>query len=518
MWIRKEKNVARSCCIVSVLMSCSVIYKRKKVIINFKTKNIIIKITTKTFFYRYIHSKEKPFKCTECGKGFCQSRTLAVHKILHMEESPHKCTVCGRSFNQRSNLKTHFLTHTDHKPYECSACGKVFRRNCDLRRHALTHAVGDVPSEVLNVCDDERNLSGDEDDMVLEVDSPIHSPAAARAASPKPSGSISRSEQATNENDLDEHEDDEEEDEAEVFENEPQREQNNTVVMSKEFEAPEITHCHHDGGQAHYTMRPYQYYGQMGLSLSQQHHHMSLIRNHQTHMQRLQQQESILPMLHVRRDLHHKKPSSTALSGTNSKEIETRSINSGNSNLDASPTTTPPIPDAVLSRKRHFKIDPDPFPSVLRRPFGNNSHRLGHLINLSQHHAHLKQPEDLMVPPLLPGEQPSTGTHRTPLLLPAPVVALASENDSNQQQTPPPPPPISSITPSSLAVPPPSVPSSLSAQPTQQQQQQQQQPPRASQQMQMPQMFQPPPPQPQPPPLPPPPRRTGFSIADIMRR
>lgn len=91
------------------------------------------------FFFRYIHSKEKPFKCLECGKGFCQSRTLAVHKILHMEESPHKCPVCSRSFNQRSNLKTHLLTHTDIKPYNCSSCGKVFRRNCDLRRHSLTH-------------------------------------------------------------------------------------------------------------------------------------------------------------------------------------------------------------------------------------------------------------------------------------------------------------------------------------------------------------------------------------------
>lgn len=65
-----------------------------------------------SFLCRYIHSKEKPFKCIECGKGFCQSRTLAVHKILHMEESPHKCVVCNRSFNQRSNLKTHLLTHT----------------------------------------------------------------------------------------------------------------------------------------------------------------------------------------------------------------------------------------------------------------------------------------------------------------------------------------------------------------------------------------------------------------------
>lgn len=119
----------------------------------------------KFFNSRYIHSKEKPFKCLECGKGFCQSRTLAVHKILHMEESPHKCPVCNRSFNQRSNLKTHLLTHTgkyfkkyhenpninlnvrhllDIKPYHCMACGKVFRRNCDLRRHSLTHNLAGI--------------------------------------------------------------------------------------------------------------------------------------------------------------------------------------------------------------------------------------------------------------------------------------------------------------------------------------------------------------------------------------
>ena len=36
---------------------------------------------------RYIHSKDKPFKCSECGKGFCQSRTLAVHKTLHLQVS-----------------------------------------------------------------------------------------------------------------------------------------------------------------------------------------------------------------------------------------------------------------------------------------------------------------------------------------------------------------------------------------------------------------------------------------------
>ena len=37
--------------------------------------------------YRYIHMKEKPFKCEVCGKGFCQARTLAVHKAMHAQVS-----------------------------------------------------------------------------------------------------------------------------------------------------------------------------------------------------------------------------------------------------------------------------------------------------------------------------------------------------------------------------------------------------------------------------------------------
>ena len=42
-------------------------------------------LVCKWFMYlcRYIHLKEKPFKCNVCGKGFCQARTLAVHKTMH---------------------------------------------------------------------------------------------------------------------------------------------------------------------------------------------------------------------------------------------------------------------------------------------------------------------------------------------------------------------------------------------------------------------------------------------------
>ncbi|GIY31447.1 protein odd-skipped-related 1 [Caerostris extrusa] len=145
-------------------------------VIGIHTQRVIVFIGS---WYWYIHSKEKPFKCTDCGKGFCQSRTLAVHRILHMEDSPHKCATCGRTFNQRSNLKTHLLTHTDIKPYNCTSCGKEFRRNCDLRRHTLTHAssggcennnsssfictpIDGVPESPSSICDSGLE-SGDQD-------------------------------------------------------------------------------------------------------------------------------------------------------------------------------------------------------------------------------------------------------------------------------------------------------------------------------------------------------------------
>uniref|UniRef100_A0A0K8W9B0 Protein bowel n=1 Tax=Bactrocera latifrons TaxID=174628 RepID=A0A0K8W9B0_BACLA len=242
--------------------------------------------------HRYIHSKEKPFKCTECGKGFCQSRTLAVHKILHMEESPHKCPVCSRSFNQRSNLKTHLLTHTDHKPYECSSCGKVFRRNCDLRRHALTHAVGDGPSEYVDVGEEDegRHLSGDEEDTLLEVDSPRQSPihrlhsgtptqelGGAAGHAEKSSGEARAaarmrlkrkacydaaeiSDESEEELDEDDELDEAElEDEAELGEDEDEEEtvQNMPKVglLEPRPTGQGVTHCHHEGGEM-YTMRP----------------------------------------------------------------------------------------------------------------------------------------------------------------------------------------------------------------------------------------------------------------------
>lgn len=289
-----------------------------------------------------------------------------------MEESPHKCPVCSRSFNQRSNLKTHLLTHTDHKPYECNSCGKVFRRNCDLRRHTLTHAVGDVPGEYVDVVEEEdesRNLSGDEEDSLLEVDSPRHSPVQ-RHLSDSPTHDLEGDneteeelvgdqrismaerltlkrkaqfdrellEDDTDDELADEHEE-EEENNQEIGENLSAKEE----VVTKTYRKQEadivdgpvqhknqgVTHCHHEGSEQ-YTMRPTQdqqrNFDELALGSAENLHATATLSSQSmpdyglpttstgianympplTNHAPAEPSDSYMPLLHVRRDLHTK--------------------------------------------------------------------------------------------------------------------------------------------------------------------------------------------------------------------
>ncbi|XP_053691193.1 protein bowel [Sabethes cyaneus] len=462
--------------------------------------------------HRYIHSKEKPFKCTECGKGFCQSRTLAVHKILHMEESPHKCPVCNRSFNQRSNLKTHLLTHTDHKPYECNSCGKVFRRNCDLRRHALTHTVGDVPSESLDVGDDDPNLSGDEDEGVLEVDSPVHSPAGGRNRSPSPPLDMPVSAELDDDY-PDEHEEENEEDET-------------ISIAGHEPDPTPVVQCHHErptGSKSPYTMRPQYDHGRGPLMFPPSGHpslgqcpngeDLTTTGGPGPIPPAQHPHEMFIPMLHVRRDLHHK----IGLLGRASSTITSGLIEAGG-----------PFYGSIPLRKRAMGPDGEPHPIMSRSLM--SAHLSPAMMN---QRPLMKPPDDPHKPtshppdspretvPMISPNSPLVSPHLTspplpPLQLPPPppptaaaaASAAANQLPINLVNMPTIPPSIAqsspstghSVAPSSSAQPtiaatsPPSAivspPQASPASVLQQHQQQQ----------------------------PPPPRKTGFSIEDIMRR
>ncbi|NWS07336.1 ZKSC1 protein, partial [Motacilla alba] len=56
--------------------------------------------------------------------SFSQSSDLVVPEHHQSREKSYKCGECGRSFSHSSNLKKHQRIHTGEKPYKCGKCGK----------------------------------------------------------------------------------------------------------------------------------------------------------------------------------------------------------------------------------------------------------------------------------------------------------------------------------------------------------------------------------------------------------
>ncbi|XP_060093602.1 zinc finger protein 660-like [Heteronotia binoei] len=86
-----------------------------------------------------IYTGKKLYKCSVCGKGFCQSSSLSTHHRIHTGDRPYKCSECGKSFTQSAHLTGHQRTHTGEKPYECSVCGRSFGHKTSLNCHQRTH-------------------------------------------------------------------------------------------------------------------------------------------------------------------------------------------------------------------------------------------------------------------------------------------------------------------------------------------------------------------------------------------
>jgi len=61
----------------------------------------------KHFQSKHTADEDKPFKCTQCPKGFTKASVLEEHMNIHLNLRPHKCPHCTSDFNSIGNLYAH---------------------------------------------------------------------------------------------------------------------------------------------------------------------------------------------------------------------------------------------------------------------------------------------------------------------------------------------------------------------------------------------------------------------------
>ena len=85
-----------------------------------------------------VHSKERPFKCEDCGTKCKTKQNLQSHMDVHSKERPFKCEDCGEGFTRKPTLTRHLQTHTNERPSKCEQCDYVTAFSHNLKRHIKT--------------------------------------------------------------------------------------------------------------------------------------------------------------------------------------------------------------------------------------------------------------------------------------------------------------------------------------------------------------------------------------------
>ncbi|XP_053437393.1 zinc finger X-chromosomal protein-like isoform X1 [Nycticebus coucang] len=87
-----------------------------------------------------VHTKDLPFRCKRCRKGFKQQSDLKKHMKTHSGRKVYQCEYCDYSTTDASGFKRHVISiHTKDYPHRCEYCKKGFRRPSEKNQHITRH-------------------------------------------------------------------------------------------------------------------------------------------------------------------------------------------------------------------------------------------------------------------------------------------------------------------------------------------------------------------------------------------
>lgn len=85
---------------------------------------------------------QEGFTCyyEHCSKAFASKFNLRRHvNATHLEIKNYACDLCPRHFASKQGLVEHRFIHTGERPFYCSVCGKRFRQASQLCMHRKCH-------------------------------------------------------------------------------------------------------------------------------------------------------------------------------------------------------------------------------------------------------------------------------------------------------------------------------------------------------------------------------------------
>lgn len=87
-----------------------------------------------------LHTKDLPFKCKRCRRGFRNQLELTKHMKTHSGRKVYHCQYCEYSSPDASGFKRHVISiHTKEYPHRCDYCTKGFRRPSEKSQHIMRH-------------------------------------------------------------------------------------------------------------------------------------------------------------------------------------------------------------------------------------------------------------------------------------------------------------------------------------------------------------------------------------------